>query len=76
MVDVAKELKVIESKLEATVLEKLCLLTKEQEVIQAGIDYEMKEDKKEDKVDDADVKKMTEAVLKFVGEVKTIAKCP
>jgi len=70
--DIAKELKVIADKRDATVLEKLCMLAKEQEFIQSGIAYEMKEGK----VDDADVKKMTEAVLKFVGEVKTIAKCP
>jgi len=65
-------LKVIESKPDATVLDKLCLLAKEKGVIQSSIADEMKEAK----VDDADVKKMTEAVLKFVGEVKTIAKCP
>jgi hypothetical protein len=70
--DTAKELKVIADKRDATLLEKLCLLAKEQEFIQSGIAYEMKEGK----VDDADVKKMTEAVLKFVGEVKTIANCP
>jgi len=68
--DTANEFKVIESKPDDTVLKKLCLLTKEQEVIQAGIDYEMKEDN----IGDADVKKMTEAVLKFVGEVKNIIK--
>ncbi len=69
--DKAKEFKVIEFKSDATVLEKLCLLAKEKEVIQSDIAYEMKEAK----VGDDDVKKMTEAVLKFVGEVKTIAKC-
>jgi len=70
--DTAKELKVIEDKRDATLLDKLCLLAKEQEFIQSGIAYEMKEGK----VDDADVEKMAKAVLKFVGEVKTIAKCP
>jgi len=72
VVDTAKELKVIEFKSDATMLEKLCLLTKEKEDIQSGITYEIKEGN----IGDANVKKMTEAVLKFVGEVKTIAKCP
>jgi len=67
--DRAEELKVIKYKSDATVLEKLCRLAEEQEIIQSFIASEMKEDK----VDNADVKKMTEAVLKFVGEVKT---CP
>jgi len=71
LVDEAIKLKVIEDNPDAPVLEKLCLLDKEKENIQLGITYEMNEAK----VDDADVKKMTEAVLKFVGEVKTIANC-
>jgi hypothetical protein len=74
LLEVAKEaikLQMIEDKPNATVLGKLCLLAKKKEVIQSGIAYEMNEANK----GDADVKKMTEAVLKFVGEVKTIAKC-
>jgi len=63
-----KVIKVIEDNPDAPVLEKLCLLDKEKENIQLGIIYEMNEANK----GDADVKKMTEAVLKFVGEVKTI----
>jgi len=66
--DKAEELKAIESNSDVTVLNKLCLLAKKKENIQSGIAYEMMEGK----VDDADVEKMAKAVLKFVGEVKTI----
>jgi hypothetical protein len=69
--DTAKELKVIADKRDATVLDKLCLLDKEKENIRLGITYEMNEANK----GDDDVEKMTDAVMKFVGEVKTIANC-